>query len=53
MKSIRPGCWGKRLVAFAAGATLLQTGGCAIDTDLLLTQIVELVLQSFVSSLTV
>ncbi len=52
MQSVHPYGWGKRLVAFAAGATLLQTGGCAIDTDLLLAQIVDLVLQSLVSSLT-
>lgn len=45
--------WARRLAVFAGGATLLQAGGCAIDTEALLGQIVTLILNALVSGITV
>ena len=49
----RPRNWVNRLAAVAAGATLIQAGSCAIDTELLLTQVADLMLQALLGSLTV
>ena len=41
----------RRLAALASGGVLLQTGGCTIDEDLL-TDLVNLALEAFLTSLT-
>ena len=43
--------WTKRLAALAAGATLLQAGGCAIETEALLNQLAVLAWQVLLDSL--
>lgn len=51
MKSNHCTLWTKRLAALAAGATLLQAGGCAIDTEALLNQVAGLAFQVLVNAL--
>jgi len=45
--------WLKRVTAVASGATLLQAGGCAVDTEALVAQIVPQLLNALLSGLLV
>lgn len=41
----------RRVMAFASGAILLQAGTCAVDTNALLTDIVNLTINALLSGL--